>query len=229
MLEILPFALLLGLTHALEADHVTTVSNLSLNEKGNINATRHGISWSLGHAFTLLLVLFPLFIFEKGISEHVLIYFEYLACCILIYLGCKTILNTSKRYFKNIRHSASALWHQAFVILIFLRPARNGKYQLGSWYIKQVSYPALAIGLVHGFAGSSVIALKLQNLISDIGSLLYIVAVLSIGITVAMILFLKLFLVPLVWNATKRPSLLVVLHVCVGLASITAGLALVLI
>jgi high-affinity nickel permease len=48
--------LLLGCLHALEADHIVTVSNLVLNKKSLKNSLRLALQWALGHSLTLLLL-----------------------------------------------------------------------------------------------------------------------------------------------------------------------------
>ncbi len=228
MLEIISFALLIGLTHALEADHLATLSNLSLREKNNINALRHGISWSVGHAITLLIVLIPLFMFGGGLSEEFLFCFEILACCILIYLGCKTILDISSNFRQNAWLKLTVLLNSIKSSKSFVRKHRRAIFQLGSWPLNHVSYQALIIGFIHGFAGASVIAVKLQNLVFDVGNLIFVACIFCFGITIAMVVFLKLFLIPIMFKVKSKPKILVSLHICLGVASIGAGLVLVL-
>jgi len=48
--------LLLGCLHALEADHIVTVSNLVLNKNSLKNSLRLALRWAFGHSFTLLVL-----------------------------------------------------------------------------------------------------------------------------------------------------------------------------
>ena len=47
------FGFLLGLQHALEADHIATVASIAADKRGTSRIVRHGALWGLGHALTL--------------------------------------------------------------------------------------------------------------------------------------------------------------------------------
>ncbi|HKG17758.1 MAG TPA: hypothetical protein VKA96_08730, partial [Solirubrobacteraceae bacterium] len=55
LLVVVAVAILLGLRHATDPDHLTAVSTLiaSDHERGSRRAGRLGLSWGLGHATTL--------------------------------------------------------------------------------------------------------------------------------------------------------------------------------
>ena len=53
MLAILMLGFLVGLRHALEADHVAAVSSIVSGRTSRREITRHGLTWGLGHTFTL--------------------------------------------------------------------------------------------------------------------------------------------------------------------------------
>ena len=47
------FGFLLGLQHALEADHIAAVASIAAGQEGLPPIVRHGAIWGLGHALTL--------------------------------------------------------------------------------------------------------------------------------------------------------------------------------
>ena len=53
MLTWIIFGFLLGLQHALEADHIAAVASIAADKKGIRPIIRHGAMWGLGHAVTL--------------------------------------------------------------------------------------------------------------------------------------------------------------------------------
>src|SRR4051812_12935676 len=69
----LAVALLLGLRHATDPDHLTAVSTLvmSEDERGPRRAARLGLAWGLGHATTLFVVGLPLVVFGGALPDVV--------------------------------------------------------------------------------------------------------------------------------------------------------------
>src|SRR5262245_26767745 len=55
MFGILGLGFLLGMQHALEADHVAAVSSIAARRSGVGDIVRHGLTWGLGHTLTLFL------------------------------------------------------------------------------------------------------------------------------------------------------------------------------
>ena len=53
--------LFLGCLHALEADHIVTVSNLALNKGSLKKSMRLAIQWALGHSLTLTILALLIF------------------------------------------------------------------------------------------------------------------------------------------------------------------------
>src|SRR3954447_16005406 len=71
ILVALAVALLLGLRHATDPDHLTAVSTLvmSEDERGGRRAARLGASWGLGHAVTLFALGAPVVIFNSHLPD----------------------------------------------------------------------------------------------------------------------------------------------------------------
>src|SRR4029453_9539867 len=53
MFGILGLGLLLGMQHALEADHIAAVSSIAARRSRISDIVRHGLTWGLGHTLTL--------------------------------------------------------------------------------------------------------------------------------------------------------------------------------
>src|SRR3954447_17224134 len=53
MLAILSLGFLLGMQHALEADHIAAVSSIAARRSEVGEIVRHGLTWGLGHTLTL--------------------------------------------------------------------------------------------------------------------------------------------------------------------------------
>ncbi|MDQ6984424.1 MAG: urease accessory protein, partial [Ghiorsea sp.] len=53
MLSILIFGFLLGLRHAIEADHVAAVASMATRSTTLADGIRMGATWGMGHTLTL--------------------------------------------------------------------------------------------------------------------------------------------------------------------------------
>src|SRR5436190_14681589 len=71
VLVVLLVALLLGLRHATDPDHIAAVSTLvaSTRERATRRAAQLGLWWGLGHALTLIVFGVPIVLFERYLPE----------------------------------------------------------------------------------------------------------------------------------------------------------------
>lgn len=99
MLSPLFLGLLLGMRHALDADHVVAVSTIVSREKTLGKAARVGAWWGLGHSATLLLVGGAIVIFRLAIEPRVALAFEFVVALMLIALG---VLNLARVRDENV-------------------------------------------------------------------------------------------------------------------------------
>src|SRR6266550_8631358 len=53
MFGILGLGFLLGMQHALEADHIAAVSSIAARRSDISDIVKHGLTWGLGHTLTL--------------------------------------------------------------------------------------------------------------------------------------------------------------------------------
>ena len=73
MLIVVAAAILLGLRHASDPDHLAAVTTLvaSGRERGSRSAARLGLTWGLGHATSLFVFGLPIVLFEAYLPERV--------------------------------------------------------------------------------------------------------------------------------------------------------------
>jgi high-affinity nickel permease len=69
--EILAFGLVLGVRHALDADHLIAVSTIVSEYRNPLRAIWVGVSWGLGHTTTLFLAGLAL-IYQAGVTQGLL-------------------------------------------------------------------------------------------------------------------------------------------------------------
>lgn len=106
-------AILLGLRHATDPDHLTALSTLLLNQEGN--GTRRagllGWAWGLGHATTLCALGIPFILFDLQLPEPVRRWAEALIGVIIAMLAGRLLLRWRRGYFHMHVHQHGAVAH----------------------------------------------------------------------------------------------------------------------
>jgi len=154
-LSLLFFGGIIGMQHALEADHLAAVAALSRENSTRRNIVLRGGAWGLGHTITLLGICSALWFFGKAIPEHIASMLEFVVGLMIVFLGVNVIWTFRKRrvhvhvhshddgephvHFHShadddASHAASAHQHE--------HPTRG-------------AVRALLVGMVHGVAGSA--------------------------------------------------------------------------
>jgi hypothetical protein len=78
---------LLGLGHALDADHVAAVTAIVTRERSLPRAARIGAMWGIGHSMTILLLGGAIVAFRIAMPERLVIGLEFIVALMLIGLG----------------------------------------------------------------------------------------------------------------------------------------------
>jgi high-affinity nickel-transport protein len=92
----------LGIRHALDADHVVAVTALVTRERSVAQAARIGAWWGLGHSVTILLVGGAIVLFRIAIPARLALAFEFCVALMLIGIGVVTMLRA-----RDERHGAN--------------------------------------------------------------------------------------------------------------------------
>src|SRR3989338_3772304 len=96
------FGLLLGVKHAIEADHVIAVSTIVSEQRSPSKAALVGTYWGVGHTTTLFIVGIVTLLLKVSIPERISLLLELLVGFMLIILGTKSILKRNISYHTHI-------------------------------------------------------------------------------------------------------------------------------
>jgi len=129
-------AVLLGLRHATDPDHIAAVSTLvaSGGERASRAAARLGAFWGLGHALALVLFGLPILLFQQFLPERVQQGAETAVAALIVFLSLRLLVRWRHGYFNLHAHIHEDEAHDHAV-----------RTPLG----------AFGIGLVHGIGGSA--------------------------------------------------------------------------
>ena len=137
---------LLGLRHALEPDHLAAVSTLVAQRQDPRAGLAVGALWGVGHTFGLLLLAGGLTVLEAHLAPSTELALECAVAAMLIVLGVRSLLLAARAGTAGPPsphfHGGHAHVHPA---------APGGHVHLSRWALAP---RPLAIGIVHGLAGS---------------------------------------------------------------------------
>ncbi len=155
----LAVAVLLGLRHATDPDHLTAVSALILSNERNgaRRAGALGLAWGLGHATTLLAFGLPVVLFRRYLPEALIRGAEVAIGGVIILLALRLLLRWRQGYFHIHPHTHEGVQHSHPHV-------HEGGH--GSHSPAGHSHPhaeamgrsplaAFGIGMVHGIGGSA--------------------------------------------------------------------------
>lgn len=203
----------LGLTHALDADHIMAVTSLASREPGWRRTLRFCGAWAIGHGLTLLTV--GTVVLALGWHLHAALYgtAERLVGAVLIALGLWLWADLWRRRVRLRAHRHDGVTHVHLV-------AGQGPDHHSHW----ADHGPVFVGVLHGLAGAAPLMALLPSV--QAGSawigLGYLV-VFSVGVLVSMAGFGLAFGTLQDWVARRGTALMNGLRLVVGGLAIGLG------
>jgi ABC-type nickel/cobalt efflux system permease component RcnA len=174
LLIVIGVAVLLGLRHASDPDHLAAVTSLiaSGRERTKRAAARLGFAWGLGHATTLFAFGLPIVLFKTYLPEGVQQGAETTIGFVIIALAVWLLLRWRRGLFHVHVHDHGAGPH-----LHTHSHAETGAHAHTHRIRARSPLQAFGIGLVHGLGGSAGVGILLLATIHD-----HVVAVLALAL-----------------------------------------------
>ena len=170
------FGCLVGMQHALEADHLAAVTAMAAGRTSRRALVLRGSLWGLGHTVTLLTICGVLLIFGGSISPRTEAGLEFAVAVMLVLLGASVLrrLWRQRPHFHIHQHSSGvrhihAHSHSHNVTPHSLSAHHHEHHDLGLGR-------AVVIGMVHGAAGSAGLLVLAAAADSLVNAVAYVVA-----------------------------------------------------
>jgi cytochrome c biogenesis protein CcdA len=168
---VLLVALLLGLRHATDPDHLTAVSTLIVSDErhGPARARRLGLSWGLGHATTLVAFGMPIVLFGAYLPDLAQRAAEAAIGVVIVALSVRLLIRWRQGAFHTHPHRHGDTWHaHPHVHEHGVDEPHPGVHEHEHQdALGRTPLAAYGIGLVHGMGGSAGVGLLLVSGISD--------------------------------------------------------------
>jgi high-affinity nickel-transport protein len=197
---LLAVSVLLGMRHATDADHVVAVTTIVSRQRGLRHAAAVGALWGLGHTATILVVGGAIVLLGVVIPPRLGLWLEMGVAGMLILLGAL-----------NLRGGAAA---------------EQARAEVHAFRSQGPGWRPVAIGGVHGLAGSAAVALLVLSTFREpVWAILYL-AIFGLGTVLGMMLVTSAMTMPLAAASRRFSSLGRVTARLTGVLSLTFGLAL---
>jgi ABC-type nickel/cobalt efflux system permease component RcnA len=249
LLSIIALGFFLGMRHATDPDHVIAVTTIVSRQRSIRHAALIGILWGLGHTITIFLVGSAIILFGVVIPPRLGLTMELSVGLMLILLGILNLTGFTRWITETFTPAAHGLdgeteahghahthEHGDF---IHAHPHQHGPERHGhaeddtpvGWMDRMFgqlgAYQAvrpLAIGLVHGLAGSAAVALLVLTTIRDPRWAIAYLLVFGIGTIAGMMLITAAIALPFKYSQLRFARLNRGLALASGLLSIAFGI-----
>jgi hypothetical protein len=221
MFGILGLGFLLGMQHALEADHIAAVSSIAARRSHVGDIVKHGLTWGLGHTVTLFVFAGAAILLGHAIPEHLARPLETAVGIMLIGLGAHVLwrLWRDRVHFHAHGHGDGTVHIHAHSHAGETRVHARAPHIHGHGF----RWRTLLVGLMHGMAGSAaLLVLAVSQAASAAAGLAY-VALFGIGSMIGMGALSTVIAVPLVLSARWLTWANSSLQGAVGLVTIAIG------
>ena len=224
MNSILLFGLLIGMQHALEADHVAALSSICTGTRSVRRIATHGAVWGLGHSFTLLIFAGAAVFLDLRFGDNLAHALECVVGVMLILLGGQVLFRLwyARLHFHSHRHADGKTHFH-----VHSHRGENTNHDPDRHvhtHMSKMPVRTLLVGMVHGLAGSAALVILTASTVQDPVMGLFYVALFGLGSIAGMTVLSSLLAVPLAWTAQALTWTHRSLQAAVGAATMALGM-----
>jgi len=217
LLPLLLLGLLLGAKHALDADHIAAILTIATENRTFWRSSLIGFCWGVGHTAILLVVGAGVLFYKLSIPADWNNLFEAGVGVMLIVLGFSVGLALwRERLHVHAHEHENAETHR------HLHSHRAGAHH-HHLHRFRLEYRSLAIGMVHGLAGSAALLLLVVATMPSVWQGLLYILVFGIGSIAGMVLLATALSIPFAVRAERMVRAHQVLRAGAALISIVLG------
>ena len=217
---VLALGFVLGMKHALDADHVVAVSTIVSKNRSLLSSTIIGAFWGVGHTATLFLAGFLFLALKITIPVQVALLLEMAVGVMLVFLGGIVVAGLIKERLDYHLHQHDGQSHVHVHKHAHVEPHQHQ-------HALRRGYRSMAIGMVHGLAGGAALMLLVVSSIRSVMEGFLYIIVFGVGSVVGMMMITTLISLPFVYTAFHFNRLNRGITVFASMASIVLGTAII--
>jgi hypothetical protein len=177
--SLLVLGFLLGLRHAIEADHLAAISTIVSERRSLLSSSLVGAFWGLGHTLALLIAGVGVVLLRYQLTDRMAHGLELCVGIMLVVLGANVLRALVRRGGSHTHDHGTFAPHSH------------------SWLVAR----PLLVGMVHGLAGSAPLLLLTLTVVSSPLAAFSYIAVFGVGSTMGMIIMSSLVSMPALLTA----------------------------
>ena len=220
----LALGFVLGLRHALDADHLAAVSTFVTEERSLLRSSLIGVSWGLGHTAALLVFGLGVAAFRFALTPRFSQFLEFLVGCMLVLLGGNVLYKLAKGRALHVHthaHDGGPHTH------LHLHPAAAGHDHPHQHRSLRLGGRPFVVGVVHGLAGTAALMMLVVGAIPSLWLAAGYILIFGVGSIGGMTVMSLLMTVPLTLAARRLGLIERLIRLAAGLFSLIFGLYLV--
>lgn len=211
----LTLGFVLGLRHALDADHLVAVSTMASRSRSVFRSSLVGAFWGAGHSATLLLASVAVLLLGRTIPQSWAKGLEAVVGAMIVVLGVDLLRRVLEKQVVVHDHQHDGHSH-THVHLDARRAHEESPHHHAGWR-------AFVVGSVHGLAGSAALTLFVLSTIRSFGQGLLYVVVFGVGTMIGMAAMSTLMGLPFALAARRATGFARGIQLAAAIGSIAFG------
>jgi high-affinity nickel permease len=214
----LALGFVLGLRHALDADHVAAVATFATEERNLWRSSLIGAYWGAGHTAALLVFGAVIVALRLVVTERLSQFLEFAVGCMLIVLGANVLRKLTRETAIHVHtheHDGTAHSH----LHVHLASGEHAHRH----HVVRVAGRPFVVGVVHGLAGTAAVLLLVVGAIPSALLALGTILIFGAGTIGGMMAMSVLMSVPLAYAAGRVKTAERVLRFAAGAFSLGFG------
>lgn len=225
--SVLLLGLLLGMRHALDADHLAAVATLATRSRSVGHTVGLGVAWGMGHTLTLMLFGGAVLLLGLAVPLQAAEALELAVGVMLALLGAGVLYRLWKDgvHFHWHRHDDGIAHVHAHRHADELASHDPMQHRHRHW--RDFPVRALLVGMVHGMAGSAALILLSLEAVDSVAWGIGYIAIFGFGSILGMALLSVAIAVPMRLTSRYLTRAYAGLTAAVGLATLVLGCSLI--
>jgi ABC-type nickel/cobalt efflux system permease component RcnA len=222
VIALLVLGFLVGVRHALEADHLAAVASLATRSASLADKVKVAAAWGGGHAASLVLLGSVLVVLGVTLPDTASRGFELVAAVVLIALGVDVLRRVRRQrvHFHVHQHDGGARHLHAHA---HGDEAAHESSAHAHEHARGLLPRALAMGGLHGLAGTGALVLVSMQLMGSRMQALVYVLTFTLGSILGMVAFSLALSLPLAWSPHLLEASAGRIEAALGVVTIALG------
>lgn len=215
----LSLGFVLGLRHALDADHIAAVSTFVSEEKQLWRSSLIGVFWGMGHTAALLVFGLIIAIFRLAVNPRLSQVLEFVVGLMLVFLGANVLLRLIEAPTVHAHlHEHDGVPHA------HLHFHTAGSAHAHEHQVLRLGGRPFLVGIVHGLAGTAALMLLVVSAIPSLLLAVGYILIFGIGSIGGMMAISLLMTLPLALAARRMAMVERGVRLLAGLFSLGFGI-----